>query len=133
MPLYNHPCIPATIRLLALSNLIRCMPLLESPLPPSNASVDRGACARCGRALAHRSAFRIDGERRCLRDALRHAPMLRRSALAGLIVGTVLVAINQGNHFAAGMFPIDLLWKIPLTYLVPFCVATWGALSNSRV
>jgi hypothetical protein len=26
-----------------------------------------------------------------------------------------------------------LLWKIPLTYLVPFLVATWGALVNSRV
>jgi len=25
------------------------------------------------------------------------------------------------------------VWKAPLTYLVPFIVATWGALVNSRV
>jgi hypothetical protein len=25
-----------------------------------------------------------------------------------------------------------MMWKIPLNYIVPFCVATWGALSNSR-
>jgi hypothetical protein len=30
-------------------------------------------------------------------------------------------------------WPRALLWKIPLTYLVPFLVATWGALVNSRV
>jgi hypothetical protein len=49
------------------------------------------------------------------------------------VVGTVLVAINQGTVLAKGDFPASLYWKIPLTYLVPFCVATWGALINSRV
>ncbi|MGH2351675.1 MAG: nitrate/nitrite transporter NrtS [Chloroflexota bacterium] len=58
--------------------------------------------------------------------------MLRRSALTALVVGTVLVAINQGPEIAAGYLPAALLWKVPLTYAVPFCVATWGALSNSR-
>jgi hypothetical protein len=26
-----------------------------------------------------------------------------------------------------------MVWKIPLTYIVPFGVATWGALANSRL
>jgi hypothetical protein len=58
--------------------------------------------------------------------------MLRRSALTALVVGTILVAINQGTVLAVGEFPPSLLWKIPLTYAVPFIVASWGALSNSR-
>jgi hypothetical protein len=47
-------------------------------------------------------------------------------------VGTVLVAINQGTVLFDGSASAALLWKAPLTYAVPFCVATWGALSNSR-
>jgi hypothetical protein len=43
------------------------------------------------------------------------------------------VAINQGTTLFEGTFPAALAWKIPLTYLVPFIVATWGALLNSRV
>ena len=58
--------------------------------------------------------------------------MLKRSLLTAMVVGTVLTAINQGTVIAGGHFPLALVWKIPLTYSVPFCVATWGALSNSR-
>jgi hypothetical protein len=58
--------------------------------------------------------------------------MLRRSLLTALVVGTVLVAINQGTVLAEEKFPTALAWKIPLTYVVPFCVASWGALINSR-
>ncbi len=58
--------------------------------------------------------------------------MLRRSLIIGLIVGTILTAINQGNIIAQGHFPLILAWKIPLTYGVPFCVATTGALLNAR-
>jgi hypothetical protein len=50
-----------------------------------------------------------------------------------LIVGTVLLAINQGDALLAGRWDGALAWKAPLTYLVPFVVATWGALVNSRV
>lgn len=64
---------------------------------------------------------------------MRHPPMLRRSALTALLVGTVLVAINQGATLAAGQFRAALLWQVPLTYAVPFFVASWGALSNSRI
>jgi hypothetical protein len=58
--------------------------------------------------------------------------MLRRSLVIALIVGTILTAINQGNLIAQGTFPAVLAWKIPLTYCVPFCVATTGALLNAR-
>jgi hypothetical protein len=62
-----------------------------------------------------------------------YPPLLRRSLYTALVVGSVLVLINQGNLIAAGTANSQLWWKIPLTYAVPFCVATWGALINSRV
>ena len=51
----------------------------------------------------------------------------RRSLWVGLVVGTILNLINQGDALAAGRRP-DLL-KLLLTYLVPYCVATYGAVS----
>ena len=70
--------------------------------------------------------------RRCLRCALTHAPLVRRSLVVALIVGTILTAINQGNIILRGDFPASLYWKIPLTYVVPYCVATTGAILNAR-
>jgi hypothetical protein len=59
--------------------------------------------------------------------------MLHRSLLIALVVGTILLAINQGDVLLGGEWPRALFWKAPLTYLVPFVVATWGALVNGRV
>ena len=89
-------------------------------------------CARCGRSLTGRSAFVLGGAPRCLGCTLRDRPLLCRSCLTALVVVSVLVAINQGTALAAGQVPATLLWQVPLTYAVPFCVATWGALSNNR-
>lgn len=58
--------------------------------------------------------------------------MARRSLAIALVVGTILTAINQGNIILGGEFPAALVWKIPLTYVVPYCVATVGALLNAR-
>jgi hypothetical protein len=69
----------------------------------------------------------------CVRCALRYRPMLRRSLWTALVVGTILVAISQGTVIGKDDFPAELAWKVPLTYLVPFCVASWGTLINSRV
>jgi hypothetical protein len=91
-----------------------------------------GRCARCGRSLAGGASYLLGAEQRCLTCALRYRPMLKRSALTTLVVGTVLVLINQGGILFSGTLPASLVWQIPLTYLVPFCVATWGAISNSR-
>ena len=68
---------------------------------------------------------------RCLRCALRHIPMLRRSLAAAAVVGTLLIALNQGDSIVSGGSSA-LYWKIPATYVVPFVVSTWGALSNAR-
>ncbi len=51
----------------------------------------------------------------------------RRALWVAAIVGTVLNLINQGDAIIAGG-PIDPL-KMALTYLVPYCVATYGAVS----
>ena len=63
---------------------------------------------------------------RALRTALTGA-YVRRSLIVMLIVGSVLNIINQGD---ALLHPSGLnLPKLLLTYLVPFCVATYGAAS----
>jgi len=69
---------------------------------------------------------------RCLRCALRHPALLRRSLTASVVVGTALTLLNQGDTLLSGQWNNALYWKIPLTYCVPFIVATYGALSNSR-
>jgi hypothetical protein len=58
--------------------------------------------------------------------------MLKRSLGIAAVVGTVLLAINQGDVLLSARWPGALAWKVPLTYLVPFLVATWGALLASR-
>jgi hypothetical protein len=82
--------------------------------------------------LSGRACYLLGAEQRCLVCALRYRPLLKRSALTALVVGTILVAINQGGILLSGVLPATLVWQIPLTYLVPFGVATWGALSNTR-
>ncbi len=99
---------------------------------PDEGRQSRRTCGRCDRPFAGRPAYMIDGTSRCLRCTLLHKPLLRRSSLTALVVGTILVAINQGALLAGGQFPPELAWKLPMTYSVPFCVATWGALTNSR-
>ena len=88
---------------------------------------------------AHWPAWRFNIQRggtpgvRCLGHAVLYRPVLRTSLLTALVVGTVLTSINQGNVLIDGRFPAELWWKIPLTYCVPFCVTTWGALRVSYV
>lgn len=63
---------------------------------------------------------------KALREAMSPA-CARRSLVVAVIVGTALNAINQGDVWlASGALNY---WKIALTYLVPFCVATYGAWS----
>lgn len=94
--------------------------------------MDRGHCTRCHHRLARGRTFTLGGRRRCLRCALRYGPMLRRSPLTALVIGSILTTINHGPAIVAGQFTPALAWQIPLTYCVPFCVATWGALGNCR-
>ena len=87
-------------------------------------------CQRCHRTLAG-MRFLLGRETRCWRCALRYPPMLRRSLYTAFVVGAFLTLVNQGNILLRGDFPTALYWKIPLTFCVPFCVATWGALGNT--
>ena len=62
------------------------------------------------------------------RDALRttFAPAgIRRSLAVALVIGTALNLINQGDALLAGHAPV--LWKLGLTYFVPFAVASYGS------
>jgi hypothetical protein len=70
---------------------------------------------------------------KCWRCAVLHRPMLRRSATIAFLVGTVLALINHGDALWRGDWTAATLLKIGLTYCVPFAVASWGALLNSRV
>jgi len=95
-----------------------------------------GRCDSCGRERVRRLFFFGVGSNavlKCGRCALRHPPLLKRSLGIAVIVGTVLLAINQGDVLLSSRWPTALAWKVPLTYLVPFLVATWGALLNSRL
>ncbi len=53
--------------------------------------------------------------------------IMRRAAIVAAIVGTILNLIAQGDFMVDG-HPINF-WKIALTYCVPYCVATYGAVS----
>jgi len=68
----------------------------------------------------------------CLRCAVCNRRLIARSFVVAVIVGTVLVGINQGNRLLAGEGGTDLYWKIPLTFTVPYVVATVGALLGTR-
>lgn len=51
----------------------------------------------------------------------------RRSLWVAVVVGTLLNLINQGDRLPAGQ-SLDLL-KLALTYVVPYFVSTYGAVS----
>ena len=100
-------------------------------------------CQRCRKDVTHRLAFVFKGRAaaaketpaetvKCAFCALLHWPMLKRSALAGIVVGTILTLLNQGDRLLLGNWHETHYYQIPLTYCVPFLVATYGALVNSR-
>lgn len=55
--------------------------------------------------------------------------VIRRSLKVSLIVGTALNCINQGDAIISGGISPHLYWKVPITYLVPFMVSTYAAVS----
>jgi hypothetical protein len=64
---------------------------------------------------------------RCIRLSVSDG-IPRMSFFAALVVGTILNIINQGDVILAGEAPQYL--KGGLTFLVPYCVATYGAVSS---
>jgi hypothetical protein len=93
------------------------------------------SCARCNRSL-ERAAYRVrtsdSTQLKCLRCALIHPPLMRRAFLTALVVGSILTTINQLDLILGGAGTGRVFLKVGLTYIVPYCVTTWGALSNAR-
>ena len=112
-------------------------PDMSRDIAPETSPPKTAACVRCNRELE--SGFLLGagggiGETprwKCLHCSLIDAPLVRRSAQLAIVVGSILVALNQGDQLLAGTYAFATTWwKLPLTYLVPFCVSTYGALSN---
>jgi len=53
--------------------------------------------------------------------------IMKRAAIIAAIVGTILNGIAQLDLVMGGQPPV--WWKIILTYCVPYCVATYGAVT----
>ena len=102
---------------------------------------DTANCQNCRRATSPGRTFvfrppgagpAVAGTIKCALCGPRHRPMLRRSAIVAVVVGTILTLLNQGDGLFVGNWNNALYWKIPLTYCVPFLVATYGALTAAR-
>ncbi|MEP2990329.1 MAG: nitrate/nitrite transporter NrtS [Parasphingorhabdus sp.] len=57
--------------------------------------------------------------------ALSHPVTMKRGVRVAIIVGTILVAINQGDLLLDGTLPAA--WKLILTYLVPYSVSSYSS------
>ena len=71
-----------------------------------------------------------DDARTPLLDAWFDGPTLRRGLRISAVVGTALLAINQGELLLDGEFPAP--WKALLTYLVPYVVSSWSSVAALR-
>ena len=54
----------------------------------------------------------------------------KKAILTALVVGSLLTAINHGDVILSNLAPAP--WKVILTYCVPYCVTTWGAITGKR-
>ena len=60
-------------------------------------------------------------------------PEVRNRALkVAALVGTLLVAINQGDQLLAGNLSPELVAKILMTYCVPYGVSTYAGVEGIR-
>ena len=55
----------------------------------------------------------------------------QKAVMTSFVVGTILAIINHGDFILKGE-SINY-FKILLTYCVPYCVTTWGAIHGKRV
>jgi len=52
----------------------------------------------------------------------------KKAFFTALVVGSILTSINHGDMILSGEYPYWL--KVLLTYFVPYCVTTWGAITG---
>lgn len=55
-----------------------------------------------------------------------------RSLKTALVIGTLLGLINHGQALVSGHFTWSDLVPLLVTYLVPFCVTTYGQVQGKR-
>jgi hypothetical protein len=70
---------------------------------------------------------------RCRLHALVYWPVCGRAIKVALLVGTILLAINQGDVILARHVTMLVVAKIGLTYVVPFSVSNYSALAANRL
>jgi len=61
-----------------------------------------------------------------------HPATARRALITALIVGTVLIAINDGPAILAGELNRERIIQMCLTVLVPYIVSTVSSVSTRR-
>ncbi len=66
-----------------------------------------------------------------IRIARRRDTVMRGLQVGG-IVGTILTGINHGDALLAGQLSGAAMWKILLTYCVPYCVSTYASVAAER-
>jgi hypothetical protein len=66
------------------------------------------SCGACGRTIGRDAAFHFQMRggliEMCLSCAIKDGPMLRRSIVIALIVGSILIIINQGDLLIRGLW-----------------------------
>jgi hypothetical protein len=55
-----------------------------------------------------------------------------RALRVAVLVGTILVAINQGDALLSGTLAPGVIGKIVLTYCVPYAVSTYASVAAIR-
>lgn len=58
--------------------------------------------------------------------------VVRRAAMYAIVVGSVLAAINHGDAILSKTLSTTALWKIGVTYLVPYAVSTLSSVGALR-
>jgi len=58
-------------------------------------------------------------------------PVVRKSIMAAILVGSLLILLNQGDLLFSGQITGRVIIKSLITPLIPFCVTLLGALLNS--
>ncbi|MBU3002951.1 nitrate/nitrite transporter NrtS [Paraglaciecola arctica] len=56
--------------------------------------------------------------------------ILIRSTKIALVVGTVLAMLNHGDKIIDHQLTLIDIYKMLVTYLVPFCVSTYSSVQN---
>jgi hypothetical protein len=61
-----------------------------------------------------------------------YPPLLRKTVVTALVVGTVLFCINQLDVVVRGQATTSVWVKTAVTFFVPFCVSNVGVLIAAR-